>query len=327
MDIAEEAVAEVQAALLSWFDATGRRLPWRETGDGYAILVSEVMLQQTQVDRVIPVYHAFLRRFPTFESLADAPAGEVIRAWAGMGYNRRALNLQRAAQAVVERHGGALPTDPKALRSLPGVGEYTANALACFAQGRQVAVVDTNVRRVLGRVFHWPSTPLDREVAETAERVLPEGKAWVVEPGADGPGRDGLHLSAAYVPAVPCATACRAAGAFEGEAAPAALAEGRAGYRAKSERFEGSSRYFAGRVVAHLRGLVEGESCGLVELGDAVRPGYSEADAVWLRSGCWRALRGTGSSRCTARGARRGSACRSDAGGLGGGRRARVCVP
>ena len=151
MDIAEEAVAEVQGALLAWFDATGRRLPWRETADGYAILVSEVMLQQTQVDRVIPVYHAFLRRFPTFESLAEAPASEVIRAWAGMGYNRRALNLQRAAQAVVERHGGALPLDLKALRSLPGVGEYTANALACFAQGRQVAVVDTNVRRVLGR--------------------------------------------------------------------------------------------------------------------------------------------------------------------------------
>ena len=147
MDIAEGAVAEVQGALLSWFDAAGRRLPWRGSTDGYAILVSEVMLQQTQVDRVIPVYHAFLRQFPTFERLAEAPASEVIRAWAGMGYNRRALNLQRAAQVVMERHGGALPTDPKALRSLPGVGEYTANALACFAQGRQVAVVDTNVRR------------------------------------------------------------------------------------------------------------------------------------------------------------------------------------
>ena len=172
-------------------------------GDGYAILVSEVMLQQTQVDRVIPVYHAFLRQFPTFESLADAPAGEVIRAWAGMGYNRRALNLQRAAQAVVERHGGALPLDLKALRSLPGVGEYTANALACFAQGRQVAVVDTNVRRVLGRVFHWPSPPTGPRGGGDGGARPARGQGVVVEPGADGPGRDGLHLSAADVPAVP----------------------------------------------------------------------------------------------------------------------------
>ena len=282
MDIAEEAVAEVQAALLSWFDATGRRLPWRETGDGYAILVSEVMLQQTQVDRVIPVYHAFLRRFPTFESLADAPAGEVIRAWAGMGYNRRALNLQRAAQAVVERHGGALPTDPKALRSLPGVGEYTANALACFAQGRQVAVVDTNVRRVLGRVFHWPSTPLDREVAETAERVLPEGKAWAWNQALMDLGATVCTSRRPTCLLCPVRSACRAAGAFEAEAPPAAVAEGRAAYRPKTERFEGSSRYYRGRVVAHLRGLAEGESCGLVELGDAVRPGYSDDDAPWL---------------------------------------------
>ena len=234
-----EGVAEVQGALLSWFDATGRRLPWRETADGYAILVSEVMLQQTQVDRVIPVYHAFLRRFPTFESLAGAPAGEVIRAWAGMGYNRRALNLQRAAQAVVERHGGALPTDPKALRSLPGVGEYTANALACFAQGRQVAVVDTNVRRVLGRVFHWPSSPTDREVAETAERVLPEGKAWAWNQALMDLGATVCTSRRPTCLLCPVRSACRGAGAFEGEAPAAAVAEGRAAYRAKTEKVRG----------------------------------------------------------------------------------------
>ena len=284
MDIAEEAVAEVQGALLSWFDATGRRLPWRGSTDGYAILVSEVMLQQTQVDRVIPVYHAFLRQFPTFESLAEAPASEVIRAWAGMGYNRRAMNLQWAAQAVVERHGGALPFELKALRSLPGVGEYTANALACFAQGRQVAVVDTNVRRTLGRIFHWPSAPTAREVAETAERVLPEGKAWAWNQALMDLGATVCTSRRPMCLLCPLRSACRAAGAFEAEAAPASVAEGRAVYRAKTGRFEGSSRYFRGRVVAHLRGLAEGELCGLVELGVAVRAGYSDADAVWLRS-------------------------------------------
>ena len=323
MDIAEEAVAEVQAALLSWFDATGRRLPWRETADGYAILVSEVMLQQTQVDRVIPVYHAFLRRFPTFESLADAPAGEVIRAWAGMGYNRRALNLQRAAQAVVERHGGALPTDAKALRSLPGVGEYTANALACFAQGRQVAVVDTNVRRVLGRVFHWPSTPLDREVAETAERVLPEGKAWAWNQALMDLG---ATVCTSRRPTCLLCLCVRRAGPRGPSRRRRRLpvAEGRAG---TGPRRSGSRGRAGTSAVGSWR------TCGRGRVVRAGRAGRCRAARVLGRrrgrgcSGCWRALRGTGSSRCTARGARRGSACRSGAGGLGGGRRARVCVP
>ena len=327
MDIAEEAVAEVQAALLSWFDATGRRLPWRETGDGYAILVSEVMLQQTQVDRVIPVYHAFLRRFPTFESLADAPAGEVIRAWAGMGYNRRALNLQRAAQAVVERHGGALPTDPKALRSLPGVGEYTANALACFAQGRQVAVVDTNVRRVLGRVFHWPSTPLDREVAETAERVLPEGKAWAWNQALMDLGATVCTSRRPTCLLCPVRAACRAAGAFEAEAPPASGRGGAGGVPAQDGAVRGVEPVLprAGRGAPARPGrgrVMRARSSWALPCGPGTRT--TTRRGCW---GCWRALRGTGSSRCTARGARRGSACRSGAGGLAGGRRAAPRIP
>ena len=281
MDIADETVAEVQRALLSWFDGAQRKLPWRETSDGYAILVSEVMLQQTQVDRVIPVYHAFLRRFPTFQSLAGAPAAEVIRAWAGMGYNRRALNLQRAAQVVVERHGGALPRDPKALRALPGVGEYTANALACFALGEQAAVVDTNVRRVLGRVFHWPSAPTDRETAATARRVLPEGTAWAWNQALMDLGATLCTSRRPVCLLCPLRTSCRAAGAFEAEPT---VAEGRAAYRPKSERFEGSSRYYRGRVVDQLRGLADGASCGVEELAAAVKPDYSEADASWLRA-------------------------------------------
>ena len=304
MDIAEEAVAEVQAALLSWFDATGRRLPWRETADGYAILVSEVMLQQTQVDRVIPVYHAFLHRFPTFESLADAPAGEVIRAWAGMGYNRRALNLQRAAQAVVERHGGALPTDPKALRSLPGVGEYTANALACFAQGRQVAVVDTNVRRVLGRVFHWPSTPTDREVAATAERVLPEGKAWAWNQALMDLGATVCTSRRPTCLLCPVRSACRGGG-LRGEAPPARSRRGgrrtgpRRAVRGVEQVLPGSGR---GAPARACRGASRAGWSSW-----ALRCGRGTRTTTRLGcSGCWRVLRGTGSSRCRARGARRG---------------------
>ena len=135
----------MKEALLDWFDERGRDLPWRETRDPYAILVSEVMLQQTQAARVVPRWVAWLERWPTVEALAAAPAGEVIRAWQGLGYNRRALRLQRAARVVAER---GWPAD---LTELPGVGPYTAAAVGCFALGRPVLPVDVNVRRVQER--------------------------------------------------------------------------------------------------------------------------------------------------------------------------------
>ena len=131
--------------LLAWYHLNGRDLPWRRTRDPYAILVSEVMLQQTQVARVVPRYLAFLERWPTVEELAAASPGDVIREWQGLGYNRRALNLQRAAQRVAA-HGW-----PEDLTELPGVGRYTADAVACFALGRPVLPVDVNVRRVQER--------------------------------------------------------------------------------------------------------------------------------------------------------------------------------
>jgi A/G-specific adenine glycosylase len=135
----------MREALLDWFAAHGRDLPWRRTRDPYAILVSEVMLQQTQVDRVVPRYVAWLERWPTAEALAEAPAAEVIVAWQGLGYNRRALNLHRAARRVAA-HGW-----PDDLTALPGVGRYTADAVACFAFGRDILPADTNVRRVQER--------------------------------------------------------------------------------------------------------------------------------------------------------------------------------
>jgi A/G-specific adenine glycosylase len=133
------------AKLLAWYSERGRDLPWRRTPDPYAILVSEVMLQQTQVARVIPRYLAWLERWPTVEALAAAPLANVIRAWQGLGYNRRAVNLHRAAKMVAE-HGW-----PEDLAELPGVGRYTADAVSCFAFGHEVLPVDVNVRRVLER--------------------------------------------------------------------------------------------------------------------------------------------------------------------------------
>ncbi|MDX6455407.1 MAG: A/G-specific adenine glycosylase [Gaiellaceae bacterium] len=137
-----------EARLLAWFRESGRNLPWRKTTDPYAILVSEVMAQQTQVDRVVPRWHAWLERWPTIEALAAASPGDVIREWQGLGYNRRALSLHRAAQHVAA-HGW-----PDDLTALPGVGRYTADAVACFAFGRDVLPVDVNVRRVSERTGH-----------------------------------------------------------------------------------------------------------------------------------------------------------------------------
>jgi A/G-specific adenine glycosylase len=141
-------LSRVQEPLLAWYRANGRDLPWRRTGDAYEILVSEVMAQQTQVERVVPRWHRWLDRWPTIEALAQASAADVIREWQGLGYNRRALSLHRAAQQVAA-HGW-----PDDLTELPGVGRYTADAVACFAFGRDVLPVDVNVRRVQERTGH-----------------------------------------------------------------------------------------------------------------------------------------------------------------------------
>ncbi|HEX9235545.1 MAG TPA: A/G-specific adenine glycosylase, partial [Actinomycetota bacterium] len=131
-----------QDALLAWFEPRRRLYPWRGVSDPYRILVSEVMLQQTQASRVIPAYERFTKFFPTVERLAAAPAAEVIEAWSGLGYNRRAVSLWRAAQAIVSEHGGRVPSDPGSLCRLPGVGPYTAAAVAAVAHGRPVPAID-----------------------------------------------------------------------------------------------------------------------------------------------------------------------------------------
>ncbi len=170
--------------LLDWYGREGRAsLPWRQTRDPYAILVSEVMLQQTQVERVIPKYYAFLERFPTLAELAEASTADVIRAWAGLGYNTRAVRLQQVARQAMSDFGGALPASVEGLLALSGVGRYTAGAVACFAFGQQVATVDTNIRRTLWRLFRgvepaeWPASA-NREALALAEWALPVGRAY-----------------------------------------------------------------------------------------------------------------------------------------------------
>ena len=163
-------------AVLAWSDGRRDDLPWRQTRDPWAVLVSELMLQQTQVARVVPRWHQFLERFPTASVCAEAPVGDVVTEWAGLGYNRRAVNLHRAAVAVVAQHGGVVPDDLDALLALPGLGPYTARAVLAFAYERNVAVVDTNVGRILAR---QRGERLTARVAQAfADDIVPVGMGW-----------------------------------------------------------------------------------------------------------------------------------------------------
>ena len=139
--------------LLAWYRRNGRDLPWRRTSDPYHILVSEVMLQQTQVDRVLPKYHEWLTKYPSLQALADAPVRDVAETWRPLGYNVRPRRLHAIARESVARYGGALPDDEETLLSFKGIGEYTAGAVMSFAFGKRAAILDTNVARVLFRVF------------------------------------------------------------------------------------------------------------------------------------------------------------------------------
>jgi A/G-specific adenine glycosylase len=159
--------------LLFWYKQSGRTLPWRQTTDPYKIMVSEFMLQQTQVSRVIPKYHAFLEKFPTMYDLAKAPLSDVLILWQGLGYNRRAKFLQQAAQAIVKNHNGVVPSDPAVLEELPGFGPYAANAVAAFAYNKPVIVIDANVRRVFNYVFGLKAEQIAAAVAQALPKEQP----------------------------------------------------------------------------------------------------------------------------------------------------------
>ncbi|MDP2735720.1 MAG: A/G-specific adenine glycosylase [bacterium] len=159
--------------ILDWYKKNRRDMPWRETKDPYRILVSEVMLQQTQVARVLPKYGEFLKEFPTLEALARASDRKLLKVWSGLGYWRRAANLKRAAKKILKEHGGTFPKESAALETLPGVGPYTARAVACFAFSNQDAFLDTNIRRVYLHFFFPKRKQVsDKEILKVAQRTL-----------------------------------------------------------------------------------------------------------------------------------------------------------
>jgi len=208
-----EQVEDFQRRLIRWYRRRGRDLPWRRTRDPYRILVSEIMLQQTQVDRVRAFYRRFLHRYPTIEDLAGAGAGEVREAWDGLGYYARARNLHETAKRVVRDHDGRLPEDPDAIRRLPGIGRYTAGAVLSIAFGQDAAILDTNAARVLARVFgvaHGGSkSRTQRRLWGVAEAVTPAGQADVFNQAIMDLGATVCRARQPDCSACPVRTVCR----------------------------------------------------------------------------------------------------------------------
>jgi len=178
MNIPTKRMDEFQRFIFSWWKTNRRDLPWRRTNDPYKILVSEVMLQQTQVLRVLPKYREFIERYPTVYDLAKASPGDVLRIWKGMGYNRRALYLYKTAQEVVRIYHGIFPKDEESLTKLPGLGIYTARAIMVSAYRQNVAMVDTNIRQIITHFFFRDKPQKPAVIQAAADQLVPVGKSW-----------------------------------------------------------------------------------------------------------------------------------------------------
>lgn len=253
-------IRKMRRALLAWFRKNGRDLPWRHTADPYRILVSEVMLQQTQVDRVIPKYAAFLKKFPTWRMLAKATQASVVKMWHGLGYNRRAMMLHRLAQEVGT---GELPETHEALVKMPGIGAYTAEAVRAFAFRRQdAAPVDTNIERIVKRVFKAHAKNRV-QIQDLAREVLP-ADTWTWNHAMMDLGATVCTARVPKCDVCPLRTICASY--------PCAGDDVKKRPQAK---FEGSDRMYRGRIVARLRGRSQDVDTlqKLVDLADEERFG------------------------------------------------------
>jgi A/G-specific adenine glycosylase len=176
--VTANSIKRFQSMIFIWWKGNRRDLPWRHTHDPYNIAVSEIMLQQTQVLRVIPKYREFIERYPTVFDLAKSSTASVLRMWKGMGYNRRALYLHKMAKIVVEKYQGKFPTDEKLLTKLPGLGKYTTRAILVFAYKKDIACVDTNIRKIITHFFFNDKPQSDSIIQSAADRLVPTGKSW-----------------------------------------------------------------------------------------------------------------------------------------------------
>lgn len=269
-------IEDLQRGILDWYEANRRDLPWRDESDPYRILVSEIMLQQTGVGRVAPIYERFIKRFPSFEALAEASRQSVLQAWAGAGYNRRAIHLHECARIICREHGGRLPEDPDVLAALPGLGPYTVAAVLSFAFHQDVPALDTNIRRVLGRALGRREAT-DRELRAIALRLIPEGR------GSDW-NQALMDLGATVCLAMkprclwcPIKESCVSVGATleVRRGSEKRIAE-------RQEPYPGSRRFFRGKIVAILRDLPAGTTVSADALLDSIKPEWTSADRPWL---------------------------------------------
>ncbi len=209
--------------LLTWYRKNGRDLPWRHTDDPYHILVSEVMLQQTQVDRVLPKYHEWLAKFPSFEALAAAPENEVTETWRPLGYNIRPRRLQSIARESVASYGGQLPSDQATLLSFKGIGAYTAGAIRSFAFGQRAAILDTNVARVMFRIFVGRGDPkshaMKKHLWALSEALVPYKHVFDFNQALMDFGATQCPARSPLCESCPLARGCRSRGTFAKPAA------------------------------------------------------------------------------------------------------------
>jgi A/G-specific adenine glycosylase len=178
MIVSQQKIKEFQKFIFVWWRKNRRDLPWRQTYDPYKIMVSEVMLQQTQVDRVLTRYTEFIQTYPTVTDLAKAKVSDILRLWKGMGYNRRALYLKKAAEAILEVYKGVFPASEQALLKLSGIGTYTARAILVFSFKQDSAMVDTNIRKIITHFFFHDEKQPEKVIQEVADQLVPKGKSW-----------------------------------------------------------------------------------------------------------------------------------------------------
>lgn len=237
-------------AVLAWYETNARDLPWRTgTASAWSILVSEIMLQQTPVVRVLPAWQRWMERWPTPADLASEAAGEAVRMWQRLGYPRRALNLHACARKITDEHGGAVPTEHAELLALPGVGPYTAAAVASFAFGQRHAVLDTNVRRVLARVeegIEYPPKTQTKAETALAERLLPQEPAVAARWGVAVMELGALVCTARSPACADCPIAGRCAWNLAGRPP-------HAGPPRRGQSYAGTDRQVRGRLLAVLR--------------------------------------------------------------------------
>ena len=269
----------IAPALLAWFARNNRAtLPWRVDRAPYRIVVSEFMLQQTQVDRVVPLFEAFVARWPTFDALAAASQADVVRAWRGLGYNSRATRLHALARTVCDVHAGDLPRDEATLRTLPGIGPYTARAIAAFAFDADVVAIDTNVRRIVHRTqfgIEWPPRAAPAALDDVATALVPAGDAFAFNSALMDLGSSLCTARAPKCLLCPLQPVCSAAPIDA--ASLAALASAHAAPRSPQERlkFEETDRFVRGRVIDRLRALPPAEAVSMLDLHAALVPALS----------------------------------------------------